>query len=166
MKALKPWIKLKYLEGHWQLDPSTIWQAYHRSSSTVASLCRKLEILVGRNPPDAKIVDTLLTPSPQRFQLLCKTFQGFCPELEEELEELKPAPKVTLEEARFRHVMEFCQDAGLFDDGDDVDLLKIKGDLLCTVDSCSNGQISNNMNIYWYYFKLSKFAAQLWMNGS
>jgi len=106
--------------------PSPLDQA---KVAEVASLCRKLEILVGRNPPDAKIVDTLLTPSPQRFQLLCKTFQGFCPELEEELEELKPAPKVTLEEARFRHLMEFCQDAGLFDDGDDVDLLKIKGEL-------------------------------------
>jgi len=95
----------------------------------VISLSRQLRLFEGRHIRDAKIVDTLLTPSPQRFEILCKSFQSLSPEIEEELEELKPAPKMTLEETRFHHVMEFCHDAGIFDDGDDLDLLKIKGEL-------------------------------------
>lgn len=95
----------------------------------VVSLCRQLGIVVGRQLPDAKLLDTLLTPSPQRFVLLCNAFQTFCPELEDELEDLKPPPKVAVEEARFQHVVEFCHDIGLFDDGDEADLAKIKGEL-------------------------------------
>jgi len=95
----------------------------------VASLSRGLGLFDGRRISDSQLIHVLFTPSPQRFQLLCDVCQTFDLELAAELEEVKPAAKMTLEEARFHHVMEFCHDVGLFDDGDELDLLKIKGDL-------------------------------------
>ena len=73
-------------------------------------------------------METLLKPSEMRFELLCAAFQTFCPELEGELVELKPGPRKTLEEIRFQHVLDFCHDVGIFDEGDEIDMMKIKGE--------------------------------------
>ena len=97
----------------------------------MASLCRELGILPPRlhHLPGEKVVETLLKPSEMRFELLCAAFQTFCPELEGELVELKPGPRKTLEEIRFQHVLDFCHDVGIFDEGDEIDMMKIKGEL-------------------------------------
>ena len=99
---------------------------------SVASLCRELGILPPRlyHLPGEKVVETLLKPSETRFELLCAAFQTFCPELEGELEELKPAPRMTPEEARFQHLLDFCYDIGMFDEGREMDMMKIKGEFL------------------------------------
>jgi len=103
----------------------------HVKVEQVASLCRELGILPPRlyHLPGEKVVETLLKPSETRFELLCAAFQTFCPELEGELEELKPAPRMTPEEARFQHLLDFCHDIGIFDEGREMDMMKIKGEL-------------------------------------
>jgi len=95
----------------------------------VVSVSRGLGLFDGRRVVDSDLIDVLFTPSPLRFQLLCHALQFIDNELEAELEEVKPAGKKTVEEARFEHVVEFCQDVGLFDDGDELDLLKVKGEI-------------------------------------
>jgi len=96
----------------------------------VCALCRELSILPPRpiSISDAQLIEVLLTPSPTRFQLLCNTFGTVCLELKGELEELKPLSKSTLEETKYLHILEFIHDVGIFDNGEEADLAKIKGD--------------------------------------
>lgn len=78
---------------------------------------------------DERLVEFLLTPSPSRFQLLSEIYCSFCPELKSELEDLKPLPKMTLEETKHNHILKFVHDAGIFEDGHEADMAKIKGDV-------------------------------------
>ena len=98
-------------------------------SRSVCALCRELSILPPRpiSISDAQLIEVLLTPSPTRFQLLCNTFGTVCLELKGELEELKPLSKSTLEETKYLHILEFIHDVGIFDNGEEADLAKIKG---------------------------------------
>lgn len=97
----------------------------------VCSFCRELGILPPRpvSVTDAQLVEVLLMPSPMRFQLFCQMFESFCPELKTEFEELKPLPKKSLEETKYLHILEFVHDAGIFNEGDEADLAKIKGEI-------------------------------------
>lgn len=99
----------------------------------VCFLCRHLGLLPpgprAASTSDEQLVEMLLTPSLTRFQLLCEAYCLLCPELRAELEELKPHPKQTVEEAKHQHILEFVHDAGIFDSGDEADLAAIKGEL-------------------------------------
>lgn len=112
--------------------PTTLNNLNKGTVGKVCLLSRKLNLLPpGRGPSmsDERLVEFLLTPSPSRFQLLCEIYCGFCPELKSELEDLRPLPKMTLEETKHNHILKFVHDAGIFEEGDEADMAKIKGDV-------------------------------------
>jgi len=91
----------------------------------VVDLYHELEIPIPQNQP---LLDTLLLPSEKRVKILISALALVVPDLEAEIEVLQPLPKISLEEIRYKYLLDLCHDVGILDTRD-LDVKKIKGEV-------------------------------------